>query len=87
MLTGPCEVAGLKTKGTVLEVSAADTNGVNPLGTELGVGWLTAELELSLLAVVGALCPSFRPFVPGRPRDTYATQGFDHAAQSNDKSM
>ena len=70
VLAGPCEVAGLETEGAVLEVTPTDTNGVHPLGAKLGVGWLTAELEFSLLTVVGALCPSLRSFVPGGPRDT-----------------
>ena len=55
VLAGPGEVASLKTERAVLGVSSTDTNGMDTLGTELGVGGLTAELELSLLAVVGAL--------------------------------
>ena len=73
MLAGPCKVTSLQTKGTVLQVSSTDTNGVNTLGTKLRVGWLTTELELSLLAVVGALGPSSRTFVPGGTGDTYTT--------------
>ena len=55
VLRAPGEVARVETEGTVLEVAATNTDGVDPLGAELGVGGLTTELELSLLAVVGAL--------------------------------
>lgn len=55
MLARPRKVTRLKTKGAVLGVTTASTNGVDPLGTKLGAGGLTAELEFSLLAVVGAL--------------------------------
>lgn len=51
----PGKVARLKTESAVLEVAAAGADGVDPLGSELGHGGLTTELELSLLAVVGTL--------------------------------
>jgi hypothetical protein len=73
LLASPREVTSLQTKGTVLQVSTTDTNSVNAFGTKLSAGWLTAELELSLLAVMGALSPSGRTFVPRRTRDTYIT--------------
>ena len=72
MLTAPRKVARIKAKGTVLEATAPDTDGVDTLGAKLGVGSLTAELELSLLAVVGALRAGMRTLVPGRARDTWA---------------
>jgi len=75
VLAGPGEVAGLQTEGTVLEVSSTDTNSVNALGADLGVGGLTAELELALLAVVGALSTRGRTFVPGGTGDTYRSRG------------
>ncbi len=71
VLAAPGEVARVKTEGTVLEVTTADPNGVNALGAELRAGSLTAELELSLLAVVGALSTGGRTLVPGRAGDTY----------------
>lgn len=55
VLGGPSKVARLQTQSAVLEVAAASADGVDPLGSELGHGGLTTELELSLLAVVGAL--------------------------------
>jgi hypothetical protein len=64
VLRTPCEVSGIETEGTVLDVTATDTDGVDTLGAELGGGGLTAELELSLLAVVGALRTSLRALVP-----------------------
>ena len=70
VFASPSKVARVETEGTVLEVAPTNTDGVNPLGAELGVGGLTTELELSLLAVVGALGSSCGAFVPGRARDT-----------------
>lgn len=71
MLACPCKVASLKTEGAELGVTATGTDAVDPFGTELGAGGLTAELEFSLLAVVGALRTCVRTFVPGRAGDTY----------------
>ena len=72
-LARPRKVASLETEGPVLQVSSTDTHGVDTLGTELRVGGLATELELSLLAVVGALGPRMRPFVPGGTGYTCAT--------------
>ena len=66
VLAGPGEVSRVKTECTVLEVSTAHTNGVDPLGAKLGAGGLTAELEFSLLAVVRTLSTGGRALVPGR---------------------
>lgn len=74
MLASPSEVASLKTERAVLEVPSTDTDGVNTLGAELGVSGLAAELELSLLAVVGALSTRGRTFVPGGTGDTYKSK-------------
>lgn len=71
MFASPREVTSLQTKGTVLQVSSTDTNSMDALKAKLSTGWLAAELELSLLAVVGALSPSGRTFVPGGTGDTY----------------
>ena len=73
-LAGPGEVTSLEAEGTELEVSSTDTDRVHTLGAELGVGGLTAELELSLLAVVGALSTRGRTFVPGGAGDTYISK-------------
>ena len=73
MLRTPGKVTTVEAKSTILQISSSYTDGVHTLGAELGVGGLTTELELSLLAVVGALCASFRTFMPGRTRDTYDT--------------
>ena len=56
----------------MFDVATTDTNGVNTLNAKTGIGCLTAELELSLLAVVGALRAGMRTLVPGRARDTWA---------------
>ena len=55
VLRGPGKVSALKTKSPVLQISSTHSNGVDTLRTKLGVGRLTTELELSLLAVVGSL--------------------------------
>ena len=56
VLRGPGKIAALKTKSPVLQIPSTHSNGVNTLSTKLGIGRLTTELELSLLAVVGSLC-------------------------------
>lgn len=45
----------LKAHGAELGVTTAGTDSVNSLGSELGVGALTSEFKLSLLAVLGTL--------------------------------
>jgi hypothetical protein len=55
VLRSPRKVARIQTKGTVLDVSTPHADTVDAFGTEFGVGRLATELELSLLAVVGAL--------------------------------
>jgi hypothetical protein len=71
MLGAPGKVTALKTESTELDVSTADTDAVDALCAELGVGGLATELELSFFAVVGALGTGFRALVPGGPRDTW----------------
>lgn len=48
-LGGPGEVAGVETQGTVLVVTTTSADGVDSLGTDLGVGTLAASLESALL--------------------------------------
>ena len=55
MLRAPCKVTAFETESAELGVPAADTDGVDTLRAELGVGGLATELELSLLAVVRTL--------------------------------
>jgi hypothetical protein len=59
VLRSPCIVSRFQAESPVLKVSATDTDCMNPLSAELGTCGLTAELELSLLAIVGALCAGF----------------------------
>ena len=54
-LGAPRKVARVEAERAELGVPAAHANGVDALRTELGVRGLAAELELPLLAVVGAL--------------------------------
>lgn len=65
MLGGPGKIARVETESAILEITATNTHGVDTLWTELGVGGLTTELELSLLAVVGALGTRCGALVPG----------------------
>ena len=58
----------------MFDVATTDTNGVNTLNAKTGIGCLTAELELSLLAVVGALGTRVRTLVPRRAGDTWMVQ-------------
>jgi hypothetical protein len=61
----PGKVTALEAKGTIFDVSATDTNFMDTLCAELGVSRLTAELELSLFAVVGTLRTRCGAFVSG----------------------
>jgi len=71
MLRGPGKVPRLETEGTELFVTAARADGVDTLGTELGESRLTAELELSLFAVVSALGARGGSLVPRGASDTH----------------
>ena len=48
-LAAPGEVAGVEPQGAVLLVSSPDTEGVDPLGGQLGHGGGSGQLELPLL--------------------------------------
>ena len=54
-LGAPGKVASVKAKGTTLDVATAHTHFMDALGTDTGVGGLTAKFKFALLAVVGAL--------------------------------
>lgn len=66
MLRSPCKVTGIETESAIFDVTATHAHRVDALGTKLGVGGLTTEFELSLLAIVGALSTGRRALVPGR---------------------
>jgi len=55
MLRAPCKISPLETKGAKFSVSTTNTDGVYTFGAKFRVSGLTAKLELSLLAIVGAL--------------------------------
>jgi len=63
MFRGPSKVTRFQPQSPVLEVPTTYTNGVHTLGAELSACRLTAELELSLLAVVSALGTGRRKLV------------------------
>lgn len=69
-LRSPGEVTGLKTEGTELVVTATDADKVDVLGANLGVGGLTAKLELSLLAHGNLLTTGKTALVGRVSRDT-----------------
>jgi len=71
VLRAPSEVAGLETESTVLEVTATNTDGVDSLGADTGVGSLATELESSLLAVVGAASTGSGSLVSRVTSDTH----------------
>ena len=60
MLRCPCKVSALKAKCPVFHISTTNSDLVNALGPKFSVGWLTAKLKLSLLAIVGPLGTSLR---------------------------
>ena len=62
-LRSPGKVARVETEGAVLGVTTTGAHGVDTLRTELGVCGLATELELPLLAVVGALGTGRRTLV------------------------
>jgi len=63
MLRSPCKVATLETEGPEFYVSTTNSDTMDALRADFGAGWLTAELELSLLAIVGALSTGLRTLV------------------------
>jgi hypothetical protein len=69
-LRGPGEVTGLKTESAELVVATAGADEVDLLGANLGVGGLTAKLELSLLAHGNLLTSGKTALVGGVTRDT-----------------
>jgi len=64
MFRSPCKIARVKAKCTIFNIPPTHTDGVNALDAEFGVGGLTAELELSLLAIMSTLGTRLRAFVP-----------------------
>ena len=66
----PGEVTGIQAHGTELAVTTTGANLVDALSTELGVGSLTTQLELSLLAILGALGSGSGALVAGVSADT-----------------
>ncbi|KAJ2241025.1 hypothetical protein GGI13_007479 [Coemansia sp. RSA 455] len=75
-LGAPRVGAGLKAHGAVLLVATTDTHFVDALGAQLGASSLATELELSLLAVLGALGAGVRTLVAGVAADTYTRAKF-----------
>lgn len=68
----PAEVSRVEAESAVLVVTTTDTDKVNALGAgKLGVGSLASELELSLLAVVGAFSTGSRALVAAITRNAY----------------
>lgn len=55
----------------MLDVAAADADGVDALGTNTRVSGLATKLKLSLLAVVRAASTRRRPLVAAVPSETH----------------
>jgi hypothetical protein len=70
-LAAPGEGTRVETEGTVLGVATASTHSVDALLTELGVGGLATELELSLLTILGTLGTGMRALVTAITANTY----------------
>lgn len=59
----PAEGTGIQTQGTELGVASTGADSVDALLSKLGVGGLTAELELSLLTILSAFGTGVRTFM------------------------
>ena len=70
-LAAPGEVTVVETESAVLLVTAADAEGVDPLGGELGHGGRPGQLELPLLPDGAALAAGGAALVPVIPGDTH----------------
>ena len=64
VLRCPRKVTRIKTKRTVLKVSAPDADGVDPFCTQTGLRSLATELKLALFAVVCTLGTTCRALMP-----------------------
>lgn len=72
-LTWPTEVSTVQSQCSELLVAASYTDFVDTLGADTGVGGLSAELKLSLLAVRGTLSTGCGTFMTRITRDTHPT--------------
>lgn len=70
--TTPREVTGLNSQGSELLVTTSGSDSVDSLGTNLGVGWLSAQLKLSLLSELGSFGTGCRTLVTRVSGDTHA---------------
>ena len=70
-LSTPREVTRIKTKSTELLVTTTSADRVDTLGTDSGIGGLTAGLKLPLLADLGAHGTSVRTLVTRVSADTH----------------
>ena len=67
----PRKISCIKTESALFNVSSTDTDSMNTLGSNLGVGWLTTEFKLSFLAIVSSLCSRVRVFMSTVTTDSY----------------
>lgn len=70
-LGSPREVTGLDSQGSELLVTTSGSNSVDSLSTNLGVGWLTTQLKLSLLSELGSFGTSSSTLVTRVSRNTH----------------
>lgn len=70
--TGPREVTGLNSQSSELLVATSGSDGVDSLGTDLGVGWLSTQLKLSLLSELGSFGTGCRTLVTRVSGDTHS---------------
>lgn len=70
-LGGPREVTGVNSQRSELLVATSGSDRVDSLGTDLGVGGLSTQFELSLLSELGSLGTSSRTLVTRISRNTH----------------
>lgn len=70
-LGGPSEVTGLDSQGSELLVTTSGSDSVDSLVADLGVGWLTAQFELSLLSELSTLGTGSSSLVARITRNTH----------------
>lgn len=69
---GPREVTGLDSQGSELLVTTSCSDSVDSLRADFSVGWLSAQLKLSLLSELGSFGTCCRTLVARVSGDTHA---------------
>jgi len=70
-LTWPTEIAAVQSQCSEFSIASSDTDFMDTFGADTGVGGLTTEFKLSLLAVRGTLGAGCCTLMAGVARDTH----------------